>query len=53
MVYLLIEIKLKTKLGKFNTDDKVMEGVDLTIPKPSILYCDLLAMATGEHVLCD
>ena len=36
LVSLLIEIKLKAKFGKFNTEDKVIEDVGFTVPDPLI-----------------
>lgn len=34
-------------------DDEVEEGVDLTVPKASILYCDLSVMVIGEGALVE
>ena len=53
LVSLLTEIKLKDNCGRLRTDDRVSEGVGLTVPDPITRDVEPSAKVTGQVDLYD
>lgn len=53
LVSLLTNIKLKVRLGRFRTEDKVVEEAGLTVPIPSTFQVEHSAVVRGKDSLCD